>query len=134
MDGIARSQVLDLFTLAIADGAVSPEELALVHQKAKELGLGAQQMDEVIRNPHRVAFKAPTSLVDALTRLYDLATVLVSDGVVDPREVTVLRHFVGRFGIREEVVDQTVAALIDEARAGTSRDAFVAGLSMEVGS
>jgi uncharacterized membrane protein YebE (DUF533 family) len=124
-----RSQVLDLFALAIADGFVSPEELALIHERGRELGLTSQQVEEVIANPDNVAFVAPSSLTDAIIRLYDLSCVLISDGVVDPREVQVLRSYAERFGVREKLVDPIVATLIDEVRAGTPREKLIADLS-----
>jgi hypothetical protein len=132
MDGIARSQVLDLFTLAIADGFVSPGELAIIYDKGRDLGMGQQEVDEAIQNPHRVSFEPPNSLVDAVARLYDLAQVLISDGTIDPREVSVLRSFAARFGIQERLIDQVVAALVEEVRAGTSRDALIESLTAEV--
>lgn len=133
MNTMARSHVLDLFTLAIADGFVSPEELAVIHAKAKDLGLSPNEVDEIIKNPHRVKFEAPASLVDAITRLYDLAHVLVTDGTIDPREVSVLRSFAQRFGIGDDLIDPIVTALVEEVRAGTSRDALVATLTEQVG-
>jgi hypothetical protein len=132
MDGIARSQVLDLFTLAIADGFVSPGELAIIYDKGRELGLGQQEVDEAIQNPHRVSFEPPASLVDAVARLYDLAQVLISDGTIDQREVGVLRSFAARFGIHDRLIDRIVAALVEELRAGTSRESLIASLAEEV--
>lgn len=133
MRDTARSQVISMFTLAIADGFVSPEELTLVYEKGKELGLTGQQVDEVIQNPHRVAFEVPATLVEAITALYDLARVVVTDGRVDPREVDLLRSFALRFGIPVSLLDQVVAALVDEVRAGTPREELVMHLTSEVG-
>ena len=132
MQPAARSQILDLFTLAIADGFVAPEELALIYEKGKDLGMGVGAVDDVIRNPHRVPFEAPSSLVDAIARLYDLACVLLTDGTIDPREVSTMHAFAKRFGIREELINPIVAALVEEVRAGTPRDELLAKLTKEV--
>lgn len=132
MDGLARSQILDLFTLAIADGFVSPDELSIIYDKGKELGLDQQEVDDAIQNPHRVAFDPPGSLVDAVARLYDLARVLISDGTIDPREVGVLRSFAARFGVQDRLIDQVVSGLVEEVRAGTSREALIESLAKEV--
>lgn len=129
---VQHAQVVSLFTLAIADGFVSPEELALIHLKGKELGLSSREIDDAIKNPHRVPFEALASLVDAIARLYDLACVLLSDGSIDPREVEVMRSYARRFGIQESLIDRVVSALIDEVRAGTDRNALIAALSEEV--
>lgn len=133
MQTIARSQILELFTLAIADGFVSPDELALIYQKGEALGMDAAAVDDVIKNPHRVSFSSPESLVDAITRLYDLARVVLSDGTIDPREVSTMHAFARRFEIREDLIDPIVAALVEEVRAGTPRDALIAKLTEEVG-
>ena len=132
MGDTARSQVINMFTLAIADGFVSPEELTLVYKKGKELGLRREEVDEVIQTPHRVAFEVPTTLVGSITSLYDLARVVVTDGRVDPREVDLLRSYAVRFGISASLIDQVVLALVDEVRAGTPRDELVAKLTAEV--
>jgi uncharacterized membrane protein YebE (DUF533 family) len=128
----AHSHILDLFTLAIADGFVAPEELTLIYEKGQQLGLSTAAIDEVIQNPHRVSFRAPESLLEAIPRLYDLACVVVTDDRIDPREVSVLRSYAQRFGIQPELVDQIVAALVDEVRAGTQRDELVAKLAQEL--
>lgn len=133
MRDAARSQVVSMFTLAIADGFVSPEELTLVYEKGKELGLTGEQVDDVIQNPHRVAFEVPSTLVGSIASLYDLAKVVITDGRVDPREVDLLRSFARRFGVPTPLVDQVVEALIDEVRAGTPRDELVTHLTEEVG-
>lgn len=133
MPAIARSQILDLFTLAIADGFVSPDELALIYEKGKAFGMDGVAVDDVIRNPHRVSFTPPVSLIDAIARLYDLARVLLSDGTIDPREVSTMQSFAKRFQIRDDLIDPIVAALVEEVRAGTAREALVSKLAEEVG-
>jgi hypothetical protein len=133
MDDIARSQILDLFTLAIADGFVTPEELSIIYDRGRELGLDQQGVNEAIQNPHRVSFEPPSSLIDAIVRLYDLARVVISDGTIDPREVGVLRSFVTRFGIHDHLVDPIVAALVEDVRAGTPRETLIERLTEEVG-
>lgn len=133
MRDAARSQVISMFTLAIADGFVSPEELTLVYEKGTELGLTSEQVDDVIQNPHRVTFAIPSTLVDSIASLYDLANIVVTDGRVDPREVDLLRSFAHRFGIASSLVDRVVEALIDELRAGTPRQQLIEDLTSEVG-
>src|SRR4051812_19295953 len=104
MEPNAHSHVINLLTLAIADGFVSPEELTLIYEKGRNLGLTQDETDDVIQNPHRVVFNPPCSLVDAIAQLYDLACVVVTDGRVDLREVQVLRSFAQRFGIQESLI------------------------------
>ena len=129
---VARSRVIELFALAIADGFVSAEELALIYEKGKQLGLTSAQVDEAIQNPHRVASNLPTSLLDAITRLYDLASVIVTDGKIDPREIEVMRAYAHRFGVAAELVDDVIAALVEEVRAGTPRDQLIETLTKEL--
>lgn len=128
----ARSRIIDLLSLAIADGFVSPEELALIHERGRDLGLTADHINEIIANPHRVTFVEPATVPDAIVRLYDLAKVLLSDGSIDPREVDVMRSFARRFRIPSHLVSDVVAALVDEVRAGTTREALVAALTKEL--
>jgi hypothetical protein len=130
----ANAQVLDMFNLAIADGFLAPEELAVIYTKGGELGLEKEHVDEIIKNPDSVSLADPESLVEAIMRLYDLGVVLLSDGVVDPREVNLLRSFARRFLIRDDLVEGVVNAVIEEVRAGISRDELVNKLRQEIGS
>jgi hypothetical protein len=130
----ANAQVLDMFNLAIADGFLAPEELAVIYSKGGELGLERQHIDEIIKNPDSVSLADPESLVEAIMRLYDLGVVLLSDGVIDPREVSLLRSFARRFLIRDDLIDGVVNAVIEEVRGGTSRDDLVTKLKEEIGS
>jgi hypothetical protein len=129
----ANAQVLDMFNLAIADGFLAPEELAVIYSKGGELGLERQHIDEIIKNPDSVSLADPRSLVEAIMRLYDLGVVLLSDGIVDPREVSLLRAFARRFLIRDDLVEGVVNAVIEEVRAGISRDDLVNKLRQEIG-
>ena len=130
----ANAQVLDMFNLAIADGFLAPEELAVIYSKGSELGLEREHIDEIIKNPDSVSLADPESLVEAIMRLYDLGVVLLSDGVIDPREVSLLRSFARRFLIRDDLVDGVVNAVIAEVRGGISRDDLVNKLRQEIGS
>lgn len=128
----ATSRVLEMFHLAIADGFVSPEELALIYEKGAELGLGREQVDAIIRDPSAVAFDPPESLVETILRLYDLGKVVVSDDIVDDREVALLKSFAKKFQIREDLIESVVTAVVDEVRAGTSHDELVRTLTREI--
>ena len=128
----SKAQVVEMFSLAIADGFVSPEELTLIYARGAELGLGSQEVDEVILNPESVTFEPPESLVEAILRLYDLGKVVLSDNQIDPREVELLKTFAGRFGIRDDLLDSVVTAVIDEVKAGTSHGDLVALLAKEI--
>jgi hypothetical protein len=128
----SKSRVLEMFSLAIADGFVSPGELALIYSRGADLGLGRDQIDEIIQHPDGVAFVAPESLVETILRLYDLGAVVVSDDAVDAREVDLLKSFARKFSIREDLVDSIVGAVVEEVKAGTSHDELVETLSREM--
>ncbi len=128
-----QSHVVNMFAMAIADGTVTPEELAVIVEVGVASGLTAAQIDEIIANPHRIRFAPPPSLVDKIAQLYDLARVLVTDGRIDPREVDTLRGFARRFGLSRELAEGVVAGLVDEVRAGTPREVLVSTVSSEIG-
>jgi uncharacterized tellurite resistance protein B-like protein len=125
------SHVADLFSLAIADGFVSPEELTIIYAKGEALGLRQEDIDEAIRNPDAVQFDPPSSVAQTAVRIYDLAQVVLGDDHVDPKEMDVLRAFARRFGLRDEIVDELIEAVIQEMREGTSREDLEARIVRE---
>jgi hypothetical protein len=127
-----QTQVLDMFSLAIVDGFVAPEELAVIYSKGEELGITRAHVDEILKNPHRVKYHAPVDLVDAIMRLFDLGLVVASDGVIDVREVSLLKSFAKRFGIADALLDTVVENIIDEVKAGTPRRKLVDTLMKEM--
>jgi uncharacterized tellurite resistance protein B-like protein len=121
-----RSELLDLYAMVIADSTVAPEELALLYERGRALGLTSADVDALITNSNSVPFVAPVDVPDAVGRLFDLTTVLHADGVVDPRELEVLRGFARRFGMPEGIINELVTKLVEEVRAGADRGQLLA--------
>jgi uncharacterized tellurite resistance protein B-like protein len=128
-----RAKVLEMFSLAIADGFVAPEELTVIYAKGAELGLEQSHVNEIVQNPYSVAFDEPSDLAEAIVRLHDLGVVMASDGVIDERELNLVRSFARRFGIKPELVDNVVSGIVDEIKAGTSRERLTEKLQKELG-
>jgi hypothetical protein len=128
-----RARVLEMFSLAIADGFVAPEELAVIYEKGEQLGLNHMHISEVIQDPYSVEFVEPEDITEAIGRLYDLGVVLLSDGIIDHRELSLIRSFAIRLGIEEHLVEPVLTALLDELKANTSRDDLLKKLRTELG-
>lgn len=116
MIDILKSHFLNLYAMALSDSQIDTLELETLYKIAHEKGIGKAEIDEVILNPHKVQFSFPESLNDKIVHLYDLARIILADGIVDREEKHTLELFCTRFGFEENNIPAIVDFLLDSAK------------------
>lgn len=108
---INRAMVSDLIALANADKKVTEEEYSFIIQLAKRLELSQDDVDELFINP---CPSIPlTTELDRISHFCKLVLLLNVDLETHNNEVTVIRNFGLKMGIRPGVIDQILIRMDD---------------------
>jgi len=129
IDKKLRHHLMNLFTIAIADNNVDPNELNFLYQIGIENGITQEQIDEIIANPQKQRFVLPTSPIDAITQLYDIITMVLIDKKIHPFEVSFSKSFALKLGISEIIIDELIEKLIEEISSGRSKESIISEIT-----
>lgn len=101
---ISRSMVSDLILLANVDMKVTGAEYDFIIQLANRLGLVKSEVDELFKNP--CPSKTLTSELERISHFYKLVLLMNIDLETHEEEVSLIRNFGLKMGIRQGVIDQ----------------------------
>jgi prepilin-type processing-associated H-X9-DG protein len=105
-DGIRRSHVKNLVTVAMADGHVGTDEWELLIGIAQRLGMSEAEITEIRNNPEGVNFVPPKKYEERVQQLRDLVSVMTSDSLINLRELELCRKISLRLDILPQMVDE----------------------------
>lgn len=120
-----RSHFAHLFDIANADGNVDNAELDLLIKMAEKFHMSTAEVTRIIKNPSgagEISLKTPEERVE---QLYDLITVMLVDGQIDPRELSMCKSFATKLGFDEAILDPLTRDLIERAMSGASHEVVV---------
>jgi len=105
-NGIRRSHVKNLVTIAMADGQVDKEEWSLLVEIAKRLGMSEDEITGIRNNPDGVQFVPPKKYEDRVQQLRDLVSVMTIDSLINLRELELCKKISLRLDILPQMVDE----------------------------
>lgn len=108
-----KNHFRNLVRVANADGAMHPGEMELLLGLAEKFHIRKKEADRILKSPEKVNPKRLRSQRKRIAHLYDLISVMLVDGAIDERELTLCKHLAVRLGIAEDAVDPLVRDLID---------------------
>lgn len=125
LDSSVKSHFLNLFSIALSDSTMDPVELKMLYNIGLEKGIKKEEVDFIINNPHKVRFYKPVTILESIDQLYDLVRMVLADGVIDPRELTVCSTIAEKLGFQKENIPDLVDFLIEEKRKNTPKDELI---------
>jgi uncharacterized tellurite resistance protein B-like protein len=105
-DGIRRSHVKNLVTVAMADGQVDKEEWSLLVGIATHLGMSESEITGIRNNPEAVSFVPPKKYEERVQQLRDLVSIMTIDSMINLRELDLCRKISLRLDILPQMVDE----------------------------
>ena len=85
-----QSHFLNLYAMALSDNQIDTVELEVLYKIGQEKGVDKSEIDQIILNPDKVKFSFPDTLSEKVVYLYDLAKIILADGIVDKNEIKTL--------------------------------------------
>lgn len=116
MNEVLQSHFLNLYAMALSDTQIDTAELETLYKIGYEKGIEKNEIDDLILHPDKVKFSFPETLNEKVIYLYDLAKIILADGVVDSNERKTLELFCTRFGFENGNISTIAEYLISCAK------------------
>jgi hypothetical protein len=107
-EGIRRSHVKNLVTVAMADGRLDDDEWKLLKVIAQRLGMDEEEIESIRANPDQVKFVPPKKYEEKVQQIRDLVAVMTIDSIINQRELDLCKKISLRLDILPQMVDEII--------------------------
>jgi len=107
-----KSHFKNLLAVAMADGNLENVEFNYIMHLAHKCYMSEAEVKRVIDSPQQINFVIPTTNREKFDQLYDLVTVMMVDGEIDPREMRLCKTIAMRFGFNPQIVDELIKGVM----------------------
>lgn len=105
-DGIRRSHIKNLISIAMIDGHLDQGEWELLTSIARVLGMSAEEIESIKNNPESVRFVPPRKYEDKVEQIHDLVAIMTIDGQINAKELELCKKISLKLDILPQMVDQ----------------------------
>tara|TARA_R110000868_G_scaffold363546_1_gene625861 strand:- start:1291 stop:1707 length:417 start_codon:yes stop_codon:yes gene_type:complete len=120
-----KSHFLRLYQMAFADDNFDVLELQMLYQFADDRGIPAKELDKLLLNPVNEHSSIPADLDTKIEYLYDLAQMIIADGIITEDEKNTLKKYCKKFGFLEVNINELTDYLLDFVQKGGTRAALI---------
>lgn len=113
-----KSHLKNLLAVAKADGKFKNIEFEYVLQLASKYYMTKKEVERVLDAPEAIKFVPPKTINESFDQLYDLVTVMLVDGEIDDREMTLCKTFALRLGFNPKIIDEMIPFIIGNVLKG----------------
>ncbi len=121
---ISREHYIHLVQVSKADGVIDPSELELLHKEGRKFGLTDPEIDKIIELEANHTYNPPYSLSEKFEHLFNVAEMIVADGVVTEGEKKLLKRFAIEAGFSDKTVPKLVELLLAGIPEGEDEEAL----------
>lgn len=111
-DGLRRSQVKNLVSVAMADGHLDADEWELLKAIARVIGITEEEIRKIQQFPETVKFIAPRKYEEKVQHLQDLVAVMTIDGEINQRELDLCKKISIKLDLLPQLVDDIIADML----------------------
>lgn len=115
----------NLVLLARIDGSVSHLEQQLLNKVARRISLTDEQVTEICNNPDDYPMIPPATREERYERFIQLIQLIVVDGIIDPKEVKLVKNLGVALGFTPEKIDSKFPIILEHLRNGMTRDSVL---------
>ncbi|MEO7990114.1 MAG: hypothetical protein ABI663_11260 [Chryseolinea sp.] len=108
-EGLRRSHVKNLITIALADGHLSEDEWELLVYLASRLGMEEVEITAIKENPDAVTFVMPKTHNQRVQQIEDLVLLMSIDHDINPNEVELCKKISLKLDVLPQIVDDIIA-------------------------
>lgn len=105
-EGIRRSHVKNLVSVAMADGRLDIDEWKLLMTIAKRLGMEEEEIKFIRSNPDQISFVPPRKYEEKVQQIRDLVSVMTIDHIINQKELELCKKISLKLDILPQMVDE----------------------------
>lgn len=108
-EGIRRSHVKNLVTIAMADGHLDQEEWDLLLRIARHLGMDDEEIKNIKNGFEKVDFVPPKKYDDRVQQVRDLVAIMMIDREINEKELELCKKVAVKLNILPQLVDEIIS-------------------------
>lgn len=109
MNKDSQALISDLIILAQADDVVTNSEYDFIQRIAQRMQVSSKEVDVLFKNP--LPSKTDFTEIERITHFHKLVLLMNVDRETHENEVTTIRHFGLKMGIRPGAIDQVLVQM-----------------------
>ena len=109
MNSEQKSLISDLILIAKADDKITHGEYDFIQRVAERMGITPKEVDDLFHDP--LPTKTSFTELERITHFHKMVLLMNVDGETHEKEVTLLRDFGLKLGIRPGAVEQVLVAM-----------------------
>ncbi|MEQ8243431.1 TerB family tellurite resistance protein [Fulvivirga sp.] len=109
MRNIKLEHFQNLVSVAYADGHFEEEEREFLEERAEELGLPAEDVARILKNPTELDFVVPDDMDDREEQLADVVFMSMVDGDIQDKEYDLCLNIAERLELKKSDLDEVIA-------------------------
>lgn len=107
-EGVRRSHVKNLISVAMADGHLDLDEWDMLVTISKVMGMTEEEIHEIKESPEKIQFIPPKKYEDKVQQIHDLVAVMTVDSHVSPRELALCKKISLKLDVLPNIVDDII--------------------------
>ena len=108
LKNIAKTRLLDLYKIAISDGALHQDEYHLIIDIANRIGLSEDDALDIINGNINFEIQEPININDRMQHLFQMLFLMKIDGKIDPKEIVTIKNIVLYLGLNLDMIDDMI--------------------------
>lgn len=109
---VNKEYFISLIQVSRIDGKIAPAELEMLYKEGIKFGLSEPEIETLINSEEHHTYHAPYSLKDKFEQLYNVAVLILADGVVSDKEKRILKRFATEAGFEDKSITYLVGLLL----------------------
>tara|TARA_B100002003_G_scaffold173967_1_gene161866 strand:- start:214 stop:663 length:450 start_codon:yes stop_codon:yes gene_type:complete len=112
--------VSNMVAVMVSDGKVTPEEMEWLAEACGKLGFTLEEAkalyDRALNNPESIKFTPAKDVQDRANQLIPVVKMMMSDGVIDDREMVLCRLYAAKLGLEPDTVSDTIGIITERIK------------------
>ncbi len=113
-EGVRRSHVKNLVSVALADGHMADDEWELLTYLASRLGMEEEEIKVIKENPEAITFVVPKTHEQRVQQIEDLVLLMSIDHDIDPQEIALCKKIALKLDVLPQIVDRIIEGRNDQ--------------------
>lgn len=105
---IAKTRLLDLYKIALADGKIEQNEYQLLFDISQSLGLNENDVLDVINGENNFALEKPSTFQDRMQHLFQMLFLMKIDGEINAKEISTIKSIALHLGLDLQMTKELI--------------------------
>ncbi len=129
---IRKSHIVNLISLALADGQIDKTEQDLLIKIATQIGMSADEFEEILEYPDKIKFSVPETKQEIAVQFLDMCLMMLADGKIMDSEMVFLKIIARKLGFPEDKFDKIIGDVIDDINRKIERELLLRKIQLQL--